>query len=141
MEFECINCLNTVISRSKRNKHKYCSNKCQSDYLLDKKFINGTNWSRRMGIYLKELRGNKCENCGIENWNGKELTFQIDHINGDRKDNRYINLKILCPNCHTQRPTWGIGNMSETGKKRLISGAMKGNKNFNSKRGLIVNRL
>ena len=44
----------------------------------------------------------RCEECGIEDWNGKALVFHIHHIDGDHKNNMKINLKLLCPNCHSQ---------------------------------------
>ncbi len=44
--------------------------------------------------------------CGNQGeWNGKRLVLQLDHINGVRNDNRLVNLRFLCPNCHSQQPT------------------------------------
>ncbi len=52
-----------------------------------------------------------CE-CGQgADWNGKPLTLSIDHRNGDHTDDRLVNLRFLCPNCHSQTETFGIRNM------------------------------
>ncbi len=48
----------------------------------------------------------KCESCNIHEWNGKHLVLELEHINGDRRDNRKENLKLLCPNCHSQTETF-----------------------------------
>ena len=48
-----------------------------------------------------------CSLCGIsDQWNGKKLILQLDHINGNNIDNRIENLRIVCPNCHSQTDTF-----------------------------------
>lgn len=49
---------------------------------------------------------NQCLFCGITEWQGKPITLELDHINGKRMDYRIENLRILCPNCHSQTETF-----------------------------------
>jgi len=60
--------------------------------------------SRLISEGLKEHR---CESCGIAEWNGKPLSMQLHHVNGDGSDNRLENLQLLCGNCHSQTDNWG----------------------------------
>ena len=50
---------------------------------------------------------NRCDLCGLSEWRGQPLSIQIDHINGVRDDHRIENLRMLCPNCHSQTDTYG----------------------------------
>ena len=53
---------------------------------------------------------NRCDECQISEWRGKPLSIQIDHINGKRDDHRVENLRMLCPNCHSQTDTFAARN-------------------------------
>ena len=60
----------------------------------------------RRRIIKRKLIEYKCSECSlIDEYNGKPISLQLDHINGIRNDHRLINLRWLCPNCHSQQET------------------------------------
>jgi len=56
-------------------------------------------------ILKNGIKENKCEICGLVEWNGKDIKCELDHIDGDSKNHRLENLRMLCPNCHSQTDT------------------------------------
>ena len=71
----------------------------------DSTFTRGQSLKKRMlaeGI-CKEV----CAVCGIiPQWNDKPLSLQVDHKNGVHNDNRKSNIRLICPNCHSQTETY-----------------------------------
>jgi hypothetical protein len=67
------------------------------------------------------LKGNRCEDCGIDEWNRKPLSLELHHINGDGDDNRLENLMLLCGNCHGQTDNWG-GRGARRNRPRPVEG-------------------
>jgi 5-methylcytosine-specific restriction endonuclease McrA len=58
-------------------------------------------------LFAEGYKKNECEKCGQKNkWKGELLNMELDHIDGDRTNHLLENLRILCPNCHSQTKTF-----------------------------------
>lgn len=73
---------------------------------------------RRLKRFLTETVGYACATCGISDWAGKPITLELEHKNGDSEDNSPENLCLLCPNCHSQTPTYKAKNWGNGRHKR-----------------------
>lgn len=108
-------------------------NNAIKDYIIDIKHFTGRGWSKglkgigkpfntlegilvvnsrfqshklKKRLFKERLKEARCEECG---WEKKSIDgripIELDHINGNNTDNRIQNLRILCPNCHSLKPT------------------------------------
>lgn len=122
----CINCGKEI------NKHSiYCSNKCQKEYQY-KTYIN--KWKNRendgmrgeyqissyIKTYLFNKYNNKCARCGwgeINKYTNK-IPLEIEHIDGNYRNNIEENLILLCPNCHSLTSTYKGANLNKGRRSR-----------------------
>ena len=118
----CKNCGNeTKWSHQKMNV--FCSNKCCGEYKLKEtkqRYLEGRVAERPvLRRLLTEELGYICTVCGVSDYNNLPITLQVDHIDGDASNNMPYNLRLLCPNCHSQSPNFGGRNK---GKGRAARG-------------------
>ncbi|WP_082995907.1 HNH endonuclease [Mycobacterium alsense] len=113
-------CLGCGIDLDGRRLKVFCTNACQQSHRrrllleawLDTGACGRTSYQGHyVRDYLHEQQSGCCAICGIEDqWNGVTLALIVDHINGDARDNRRDNLRLICPNCDSQLPTYKARN-------------------------------
>jgi len=129
----CLNCEKEFKWNPSQKSGKYCCQDCQITHSLKTKIETGEYSKCNAITYFKRINKYECSQCGIKEYNNKHIRLQIDHINGNNKDNRQENLRYLCPNCHSQTETWGVKNVSEKGRKILKEAGVLGNAIKNGK--------
>lgn len=109
---------------TKKNASLYCSVKCQQQYQREQYIAKwlageiegsrgtGDNPSRYIRSYLMDVSGSKCSVCGWGERNPRTglVPLHVDHIDGDARNNRPENLRLLCPNHHALTETYGNAN-------------------------------
>lgn len=103
---------------SRRNEdQKYCSRSCSNKGRTGITY-DGLNYKNKAaGAAIRRAKvihtyGPNCSLCGLEPvWQGRPLVHQVDHIDGNNKNHEISNLRLLCPNCHTQTDTYGAKNI------------------------------
>jgi 5-methylcytosine-specific restriction endonuclease McrA len=105
--------LSCDISHFNSSKTKL-SKKRTSSLSLQDILVENSTYANRTRLKAKLLATNSlsycCSICGISEWCNTYISLQLDHINGINNDNRLENLRLLCPNCHSQTDTFSGKN-------------------------------
>jgi 5-methylcytosine-specific restriction endonuclease McrA len=89
--------------------------------ILDGKHPHVQSYKLKHKLYKESLKLNKCEICNIDEWNGKKIECELDHIDGNKTNHNLDNLRILCPNCHSQTDTFRFKRgRGENGKHKTL---------------------
>lgn len=127
MEKKCKNCEKII-----KHFKVYCDKNCYELYkekLTDQNFINGElKDNKSIKKALLRLEGDICVICKNVNsiWNGLPLSLQVDHIDGDSDNNKANNLRLVCPNCHSQLDT----SKNKTRKETKRNSYLRKNKGY-----------
>lgn len=84
----------------------YCSRTCQLQFQRKEKIKRGKGGSKLYRNHLLETRGHQCSICGIMEWRGQPTPLVMDHVDGNPENNDLKNLRMICPNCDAQLPTY-----------------------------------
>lgn len=88
------------------------ANSPKTKKLLEEILVENSSYNTsqlRHRLVKENIKKEICEICGISSWNDKKIILQIDHINGINSDHRIENLRLICPNCHSQTETYCKG--------------------------------
>jgi hypothetical protein len=130
----CIQC-----GKHTSNK-KYCSVKCQISYegieyikKWEQGLVSGTGGdttSKTLRRHLLEQAEYKCQECGWGKINpfSKTIPLHVDHLDGNSRNNKKGNHKVLCPSCHALTPNWGQLNKGKGRKSRKVGRPLKASK-------------
>lgn len=111
-----MSCLGCGVELTKRHQKVFCSNRCQramergenvARWLATGIGAPGSGHGHYIRTYVLADQGEVCAICGgATTWNELPLRFVLDHVDGDSANNHRDNLRLICPNCDSQLPTF-----------------------------------
>jgi 5-methylcytosine-specific restriction endonuclease McrA len=93
-----------------KGKNKKSVVRVPTDKILNGEYPQFQTFKLKNRLFKEGILKNKCSICGVSDWNDKPINCELDHIDGNRTNHRIDNLRILCPNCHSQTETYRSKN-------------------------------
>ena len=105
--------METKSKYSGRGNYRDFSKILIGEEIVKNSYHNSITGALKRYLYRNGIKSEKCEDCGITEWNNKKISFDLEHIDGNSSNNLLENLKILCPNCHSQTSTYKGRNIKK----------------------------
>ena len=96
--------------------HSFKPRRSLEEILVENSAYHNLTWLK-LRLVGEGLMTYTCRRCGISEWLGQPLVLALDHINGVGDDHRLENIRLLCPNCHSQADTY-CGRNARLGRKK-----------------------
>jgi len=90
---------------------KKSQEKIPLDEILNGKHPQFQTYKLKNKLLKQGVFKNECSICGISEWNNNKLNMELDHIDGNKYNHLLNNLRLLCPNCHSQTDTYRAKNI------------------------------
>lgn len=98
-------------NQSGKGIKKHVPPKIDLQEILEGKHPNFQTFKLKNRLLNEGIFENKCSECKISEWNNKPISIELDHIDGNRSNHKFSNLRMLCPNCHSQTETYRAKNI------------------------------
>ena len=80
------------------------------EIILQNKYPHYQSYKLKKRLLEEGWKVAKCEDCDLKEWRGKSIPLELHHIDGERTNHDIKNLKLLCPNCHSQTDNFRAKN-------------------------------